>query len=258
VCTNLQAELEAAAAEGRSSIKVVIEDGSTLEVRVYTWREVSITAAPQHTTTTASPNPCELCFIPSASTHPPTHLPTHPRIPSLQVPMGEEFVTQAATGKYFHIKWAQDESGNLQVRCGRRMLRPRSRSKVALALPPSAGLLLGRKYLPHPMLRRCFVGQRCPALAHPQRNEVEVVQLNAYLQRQMGNKWNVEVLWLGCNHLESAFFPKHVITIRTTCDSHLLWRRCFIPSTFLLMFRKIMVTASAPCCFSCKTKKNRI
>lgn len=59
----MQAELEAAAAEGRSSAKVFLEDGSVLEV-----------------------------------------------------PLGDEYVTQPGTGQCYRIKWVQDEAGDLQVR----------------------------------------------------------------------------------------------------------------------------------------------
>jgi ABC-type glutathione transport system ATPase component len=57
-----QAELDAAAAEGRDDVAVTLEDGSTLEV-----------------------------------------------------PLGDEFATQAGTGVTYAIKWAQDEAGGLQV-----------------------------------------------------------------------------------------------------------------------------------------------
>ncbi len=57
-----QAELEAAAAEGRSSVRVELDNGGVLEV-----------------------------------------------------PLGDEYVVEAATGVRYHIKWGQDEAGNLQV-----------------------------------------------------------------------------------------------------------------------------------------------
>ena len=33
----------------------------------------------------------------------------------LQVPLGEQYVTDPHTGRHYEIKWAQDEAGNLQV-----------------------------------------------------------------------------------------------------------------------------------------------
>ena len=57
-----QAELEAAAAEGRTLVAVELEDGG-----------------------------------------------------SLQVQLGEEFATDPATGRHYNIRWAQDDSGTLQV-----------------------------------------------------------------------------------------------------------------------------------------------
>ena len=57
-----QAELEAAAAEGRTLVTAELEDGG-----------------------------------------------------SLQVQLGEEFATDPATGRHYNIRWAQDDSGTLQV-----------------------------------------------------------------------------------------------------------------------------------------------
>eukprot|EP00887_Chlorella_sp_A99_P004766 scaffold4.g4766.t1 len=36
---------------------------------------------------------------------------------TLEVPLGEQFVTDPATGRHYEIKWAQDDHGNLQARC---------------------------------------------------------------------------------------------------------------------------------------------
>ena len=58
----LQAELEAAEAEGRSSVHITLEDGSPLEV-----------------------------------------------------PLGDAFATDPATGRHYAITWAQDDAGSLQV-----------------------------------------------------------------------------------------------------------------------------------------------
>ena len=57
-----QAELEAAAAEGRTLVTAELEDGG-----------------------------------------------------SLQVQLGEEYATDPATGRHYNIRWAQDDSGTLQV-----------------------------------------------------------------------------------------------------------------------------------------------